>query len=201
VISSTNAQRAFDVEAEPAEVRERYGDHYFGQCCLLARRLVESGVRLVQINWLRSNIGGVGGPGYDTHQNHFALTRDQLYPPTDQAFTALLEDLDGRGLLDETLVLFHNEFGRTPKVNPRGGRDHWPSCYSTLLAGGGIKGGAVYGASDKIGAYPAADPVTPQDVLATIYHALGIDIETHLYDHLNRPHKLVKGDPIRAILA
>jgi hypothetical protein len=201
VISSPNAQRAFDVEAEPAEVRERYGDHYFGQCCLLARRLVESGVRLVQINWLRSNIGGVGGPGYDTHQNHFALTRDQLYPPTDQAFTALLEDLDGRGLLDETLVLFHNEFGRTPKVNPRGGRDHWPSCYSTLLAGGGIKGGAVYGASDKIGAYPAADPVTPQDVLATIYHALGIDIETHLYDQLNRPHKLVKGDPIRAILA
>ena len=201
VISSPAAQKAFDVDAEPEEVRERYGKHYFGQSCLLARRLVESGVRLVQINWLRSNIGGAGGPGYDTHQNHFSLVQNQLYPPTDQAFSALIEDLDQRGLLDETIVIFFNEFGRTPKVNPRGGRDHWPACYSTLLAGGGIKGGAVYGASDKIGAYPASDPVAPADTLATIYHLLGIDIETYLYDNLNRPHKVTKGEPIRAILA
>ena len=200
VISSPRAQKAFDIEAEPEPVRERYGKHYFGQSCLQARRLVEAGVRLVQINWLRSNIGGTGGPGYDTHANHFALTRDQLYPPTDQAFSTLLEDLDERGLLDETIVIFFNEFGRTPKVNPRGGRDHWPQCYSTLLAGGGIEGGRVYGASDKIGAYPAADPVTPKDVLATIYHLLGVDIETVLYDNLHRPHKLVHGEAIRALI-
>ena len=200
VISSPRAQRAFDIESEPAEVRKRYGEHYFGQCCLLARRLVEAGVRIVQINWLRSNIGGIGGLGFDTHSNHFTSIRDELYPPTDQAFSVLLEDLEHRGLLDETLVIFYNEFGRTPKVNPKAGRDHWPQCYSILLAGGGIKGGAVYGASDKIGAYPTADPVTPQDVIATIYHVLGIDIETVLYDDLHRPHKLVKGEPIRAII-
>lgn len=200
VISSPRAQKAFDLDAETDATRDRYGRHYFGQSCLMARRLVEAGVRLVQINWLRSNIGGPGGPGYDTHANHFAITRDQLYPPTDQAFSTLLEDLDERGLLDETLVIFHNEFGRTPKVNPRGGRDHWPQCYSTLLAGGGIKGGAVYGASDKIGAYPAADPVTPKDVLATVYHLLGIDIESILYDKLHRPHKLVHGEAIRALI-
>jgi hypothetical protein len=200
VIASPRAQAAFDLDAEPESVRWRYGKHYFGQSCVLARRLVEAGVRLVQINWLRSNIGGAGGQGYDTHGNHFAAIRDQLYPPTDQAFSALLEDLEERGMLDSTLVIFFNEFGRTPKINPRGGRDHWPQCYSTLLAGGGITGGAVYGASDKIGAFPAADPVTPQDVLATIYHLLGIDIETILYDNLHRPNKLVKGEAIRAII-
>ena len=200
VISSPRAQKAFDIDAETEATRDRYGRHYFGQSCLLARRLVEAGVRLVQINWLRSNIGGTGGPGYDTHANHFALTRDQLYPPTDQAFSTLIEDLEERGLLDETIVIFFNEFGRTPKVNPRGGRDHWPQCYSTLLAGGGIEGGRVYGASDRIGAYPAADPVTPKDVLATLYHLLGVDIETHLYDKLNRPSKLVQGQAIRALI-
>lgn len=200
LISSPAAQTAFDLGAEPAAVRDRYGRHYFGQCCLLARRLVEAGVKLVQINWMRSNIGGRGGPGYDTHANHFNLIKNDLYPPTDLAFSALIEDLQSRGLLDETLVIFHNEFGRTPRINAAQGRDHWPQVYSMLLAGGGVKGGAVYGASDKSGAFPAADPATPQDVLATVYHLLGIDLETVLYDNLKRPHHVIDGKPIRAIV-
>ncbi|WP_406693664.1 DUF1501 domain-containing protein [Singulisphaera sp. Ch08] len=200
VISSSAARQAFDVEAEPEAIRKRYGNHYFGQSCLLARRLVESGVRLVQINWLRSNIGEPVGPGYDTHGNHFSTVKDKLYPATDQAFSTLIEDLDERGLLDETLVVFHNEFGRTPKINANAGRDHWPSCYSVLLAGGGIQRGVVHGESDRIGAYPTAGAVTPQDVLATIYHLLGIDLDETIRDHLNRPHRLVEGEPIQAIL-
>jgi uncharacterized protein (DUF1501 family) len=170
-------------------VRERYGKHFFGQSCLLARRLVEAGVRLVQINWPRSNIGGPGGAGYDTHFNAFKRIQDNLYPATDLAFSVLLEDLETRSLLNETLVIFFNEFGRTPKINAVGGRDHWPQCYSILLAGGGLKGGQDYGASDKIGAYPAADPISPQDLLATIYHLLGVDLGTVLYDQLGRPHR------------
>jgi hypothetical protein len=200
MISSPAAQRAFDIGAEPASVRERYGSHYFGQCCLLARRLVEAGVRLVQINWLRSNIGGRGAAGYDTHANHFELCQRELYPPTDQAFATLLDDLSSRGLLDETIVVFHNEFGRTPRLNQRVGRDHWPNCYSVLLAGGGIRGGTVYGASDRIGAYPSADPIAPQDVLATLYQLLGLDLETVMYDGLHRPHHLIDGKPIQAII-
>ena len=141
MISSPRAQRAFDIESELAEVRKRYGEHYFGQCCLLARRLVEAGVRIVQINWLRSNIGGIGGLGFDTHSNHFTSIRDELYPPTDQAFSVLLEDLEHRGLLDETLVIFYNEFGRTPKVNPKAGvattgrsatASFWPAAESKV---------------------------------------------------------------------
>jgi hypothetical protein len=200
LISSPAAQKAFDIAAEPAAVRDRYGRHYFGQSCLLARRLVEAGVRLVQINWLRSNIGGRGGPGYDTHANGFKLCQEVLYPPTDQAFSTLLEDLEARGLLAETIVLFFNEFGRTPKINQNGGRDHWPQCYSILLAGGGLKGGQAYGVSDKIGAFPFADPVTPQDLLATLYQRLGVDLEKVLYDHLGRPHHLIDGKPIQAIV-
>jgi uncharacterized protein (DUF1501 family) len=200
MVGSPAAQKAFDLSAETEQTRERYGKHYFGQSLLLARRLVEAGVKLVQVNALRSNIGGKGGPGFDTHARHFAAIKDTLYPPIDQAFATLIEDLDERGRLDETLVIFHNEFGRTPKVNANQGRDHWPQCYSVLMAGGGLRGGAVYGASDKIGAYPAADPATPQDVLATIYHLLGIDLETVLYDGLQRPHHLIDGKPITAII-
>lgn len=200
LISSPAAQTAFDLDREPEAVRDRYGRHYFGQCCLLARRLVETGVRLVQINWMRSNIGGRGGPGYDTHAQHFRAIKDTLYPPTDLAFSTLIEDLQARGLLDETLVIFHNEFGRTPRINANQGRDHWPQVYSVLLAGGGIKGGQAYGASDKVGAFPASDPVTPQDLLATVYHQLGVDLETVLYDGLKRPHHLIDGKPIKALI-
>ncbi|MDB5309970.1 MAG: hypothetical protein JWO38_4172 [Gemmataceae bacterium] len=200
MVSSPAAQKAFDLEAEPAALRERYGKHTFGQQCLLARRLVEAGVRLVQINWPRSNIGGRGGAGYDTHINCFKLIEENLYPATDQAFAALFADLAERGLLDETLVIFFNEFGRTPKINANGGRDHWPFVYSILLGGGGVKGGRVYGASDKVGAYPAADPVRPEDLIATIYHCLGVDQDAVLYDSLQRPHHLIDGKPITALL-
>ncbi|QJX01147.1 DUF1501 domain-containing protein [Frigoriglobus tundricola] len=201
MVSSPAAQKAFDLDAEPKAIREKYGDHTFGQQCLLARRLVEAGVRLVQINWPRSNIGGRGGAGYDTHANGFKLIEDNLYPATDKAFAALFADLHDRGLLDETLVIFFNEFGRTPKINAANGRDHWPFVYSILLGGGGVKGGRVYGASDKVGAYPASDPAKPEDLLATIYHALGIDLDTVLYDALQRPHHLIDGQPIKALLS
>jgi len=201
MVSSPAAQKAFDLENEPKAVREQYGEHTFGQQCLLARRLVEAGVRLVQINWPRSNVGGRGAAGYDTHQNCFRLIEENLYPPTDKAFAALFADLHQRGLLDETLVIFFNEFGRTPKINAANGRDHWPFVYSILLGGGGVKGGTVYGASDKTGAYPASDPAKPEDLLATIYHALGIDLDTVLYDALQRPHHLIDGKPIKALLA
>jgi hypothetical protein len=200
LISSPAAQKAFDLDAEPAATRDRYGRHYFGQCCLLARRLVEAGVLLVQINWPRSNIGGRGRAGYDTHANAFKLIEDDLYPPTDRGFSALFEDLHQRGLLGETLVVFFNEFGRTPRINQNRGRDHWPWCYSILLGGGGVKGGQVYGGSDRVGAYPATDPITPQDLLATLYYCLGADLDTVLYDGLGRPHHLIDGKPIQAIL-
>jgi len=200
MIGSPAAQEAFDLDREPRAVREAYGEHTFGQQCLLARRLVEAGTRLVQINWPRSNVGGRGGAGYDTHANAFKLIEENLYPATDRAFAALFADLADRGLLDETLVIFFNEFGRTPKINANGGRDHWPFCYSILLGGGGVKGGRVVGASDKTGAYPASDPYRPEDLLATIYHCLGVDPDAVLYDGLQRPHHLIDGKPIKALL-
>jgi hypothetical protein len=199
LVSSPAAQRAFDVAAEPASVRDRYGRHIFGQSVLLARRLVEAGVRLVHVNWVRHD-NGPGLQGYDSHRNHLDWCRDELLPPTDAAFAALVTDLAERGLLDETLVVMMGEFGRTPRFNAQGGRDHWPNCFSVILAGGGLRGGMVYGASDRIGAYPTANPVTPQELTATIYHCLGIDPHTHIYDLQNRPFTLVEGAPVQAIL-
>lgn len=198
IISSPAAQKAFDLSGEPQSTHDRYGTHIFGQSCILARRLVEAGVRVVQVVWSRSDDNK--RVNFDTHLNMVPQIKNDLYPPLDKGYSALLEDLDERGLLDDTLVLWSNEFGRTPKINRAQGRDHWPFCYSLLLAGGGLKAGAVYGASDKIAAYPAADPVSPQDVLATLFHRLGVDLETHLYDPLNRPHRLVEGTPIQAIM-
>ncbi|WP_020468055.1 DUF1501 domain-containing protein [Zavarzinella formosa] len=200
MIGSPAAQKAFDLSAESPATRDAYGSHTFGQQCLLARRLVESGVRLVQINWPRSNIGGRGGAGYDTHANGFKLIEENLYPATDKAYAALFADLAQRGLLDETLVIFFNEFGRTPKINGNNGRDHWPFCYSLLLGGGGVKGGRIHGASDKAGAYPTDDPVRPEDLLATIYQCLGVDQEIVMYDGLQRPHHLIDGKPIKTLL-
>src|SRR5262249_51875061 len=150
---SPAAQRALDIAAEPASTRDRYGRHVFGQSVLLARRLVEAGVRLVHVNWVRHD-NGKGGQGYDSHRDHLEWAKTELLPPTHAAFAALLDDLAEGGLLDETLVLLMGEFGRTPRFNSNGGRDHWPSCFSVVLAGGGVKGGRVHGASDKIGAYP-----------------------------------------------
>jgi hypothetical protein len=199
LISSPRAQRAFDIGQEPAAVRDRYGRHTFGQSVLLARRLVEAGVRLVHVNWVRHD-NGKGGQGYDSHRDHLHWSKTELLPPTDAALASLLEDLSERGLLDETLVVVMGEFGRTPKLNTNGGRDHWPHCFSVLVAGGGIRGGQVYGASDKIAAYPISNPVTPQDLTATLFHSFGIDLHTTLHDSQDRPYALVEGRPITGLL-
>jgi hypothetical protein len=199
LISSSAAQRAFDISAEPARTRDRYGRHVFGQSVLLARRLIEAGVRLVHVNWVRHD-NAKGGQGYDSHRKHLEWSKTELLPPTDAAIASLLEDLSDRGLLKETLVIVMGEFGRTPRFNKEGGRDHWPACFSVLLAGGGVRGGQVYGSSDKIAAYPTSNPVSPQDLIATLYHCLGIDPHTTLYDLQHRPFALVDGNPIRGLL-
>jgi hypothetical protein len=199
LVASPAAARAFDIQAEPDSVRDRYGRHVFGQSVLLARRMVEAGVRLVHVNWVRHD-NGKGGQGYDTHSKHLEWARTELLPPTDAAFSSLIEDLDARGLLDETLVIMMGEFGRTPRFNKAGGRDHWPGCFSVVLAGGGIRGGQVLGASDRMAAYPAADPVTPGDLTATLYHCLGIDPGTLIHDVQGRPYVLADGTPLHALL-
>jgi hypothetical protein len=204
LVSSPAAQRAFDLAREPDRTRDRYGRHTFGQSVLLARRLVEAGVRLVQVNFVRHD-NGKGGQGYDSHgvppnPPHLAWLKDELLPPTDTAFAALVEDLGVRGLLDETLVVMMGEFGRTPRFNKYGGRDHWSRCYSIVLAGGGIAGGRVYGASDSSAAEPMRDPVSPGDLLATVYHLLGIDPRGHLTDLHDRPVALVEGAPVKGLL-
>jgi hypothetical protein len=199
MISSRTAQQAFEISAEPARTRDRYGRHIFGQSVLLARRLVEAGVRLVHVNWVRHD-NGSGGQGYDSHRNHLDWARTELLPPTDAAFAALLEDLSERGLLDQTLVVMMGEFGRTPRFNRNGGRDHWPNCFSVVTAGGGIRGGQVHGASDRSGAYPITTPASPRDLLATIYHCLGVDLHTMIYDLQNRPFALVDGTPLQSLL-
>jgi hypothetical protein len=190
VVTAPAARRAFDLSAEPDSLRDRYGRTPFGQGCLLARRLVEAGVGLVTVNWARDDAF------WDTHANNFKDLKERLLPPFDLAFSALLEDLDRRGLLDETLVVCLGEFGRTPKINGNAGRDHWAPCNSVVLAGGGVKGGRVVGSSDRMAAYPATTPVSPDDLAATIYEALGIDPDTELHDRTGRPLTLAAGRPI-----
>ena len=194
MLSSSRVREAFDLSAEPDALRDAYGRNTYGQGCLLARRLVESGVRFVTVYFSRS-IGGDTG-GWDTHDTNFPKLKNHLLPLTDQSLPTLLNDLDERGLLDETLVLWMGEFGRTPKINSNAGRDHWPQCYTMLLAGGGVKRGFVHGASDKLGSYPERDPVRPDDVAATLYYLLGIDPATEFYDPLNRPLPIANGRPI-----
>jgi len=207
LIESAQAERAFRLDGEPLVVRERYGMTRFGQSCLLARRLIEAGTRFVQVNWpAGSDTEPVAGPdgSWDTHRNNFPMLRDWRCPVFDKAASALLDDLWLRGLLDSTLVLAIGEFGRSPKIGAPttnnvgpGGRDHWPACYTCLLAGGGVRGGQVYGASDRYGAHPQQLPVHPYDLLATLYWALGIDLKTVYRDTLNRPRGLVEhGAPI-----
>ena len=219
LISSPEARRAFDLAAEPASVRERYGldpDNprtkearkfgglpHLGQCLLLARRLIEAGVRVVTVC-----TGARYDQSWDTHRDHFPLLKRSLLPMFDQGFSALLEDLDQRGLLDDTLVVAMGEFGRTPRVGQitsdagadKGGRDHWPHCYTVLMAGAGMPKGAIHGASDSHAAHPARDPATPQDIAATIFEAMGIPSETQIQDNLNRPFAISTGTPIRALL-
>ena len=202
LIESARAARAFRLDHETATVRESYGLTKFGQSCLLARRLIERGSRFVQVNWpAGSDTEPVAGPdgSWDTHRNNFPMLRDWRCPVFDRALAALLEDLAARGLLESTLVVAVGEFGRSPRIGAPttnnvgpGGRDHWPACYTCLLAGGGIPGGRVYGASDRFGAYPERQPVHPYDLLSTLYHALGIDNATEYRDHLGRPRRLVE---------
>jgi hypothetical protein len=192
LITSTQARAAFDLSKEPQKVRDRYGMTRFGQCCLLARRLIEAGVRFVTVNTFLTVFNEVTWDIHGTKPfTSIEGMRDIVAPMYDQAYTALIEDLSERGMLDKTLVCNLSEFGRTPRVNPAGGRDHWPQCWSIYFAGGGVQGGRVVGKSDPIGGYPAERPVNPPEVVATIYQSLGFDIEHHLPGPAGRPFPLV----------
>src|SRR6185437_890087 len=193
LVTSAQARRAIDLERESPKLRDRYGWSAFGQGCLLARRLVEAGVRLVTVNWARDDAY------WDTHANNFRDLKAKLLPPFDRGFSALVEDLDQRGLLSETLVVCLGEFGRSPKINANAGRDHWAACNSVVLAGAGIQGGQVFGSSDRTAAYPATTPVSPGDLAATIYHALGIDPQIEIHDVLGRPLALSDGRPLHEL--
>jgi hypothetical protein len=200
LVSSPASRRAFDLDQESSELRERYGRNRFGQSVLLARRLIESGVSLVQVNWTRWEDDTAAAPAWDTHADHNQRLKEALMPPMDMAYSTLLEDLQVRGLLDETLVVWMGEFGRTPRFNPRGGRDHWGHVFPVALAGGGIRGGIVHGASDRQGAYPVEGRVEPQDIAATIFHCLGFHPDTMVHDRQGRPMAISSGRPIDAIL-
>lgn len=192
IITSQQAREAFDLSKEPKKIRERYGMTRFGQCCLLARRLIEAGVRFVTVNTFLTVFNEITWDIHGTKPfTSIEGMRDIVAPMYDQAYGALLEDLELRGMLDETLVCNLSEFGRTPKVNPAGGRDHWPQCWSTYFAGGGIQGGRVVGRSDPDGGYPAERPVAPNEVVATIYQSLGFDLEANLPGPAGRPFPLV----------
>jgi hypothetical protein len=200
LIRTKEAQAAFALDQESPAIRDRYGRNRFGQSVLLARRLVESGVSLVQVNWTRWKEDPDNAPAWDTHANNAQRLKTVLMPPMDQAYSALLEDLHQRGMLQDTLVVWIGEFGRSPKHNPSGGRDHWGHVFSGALAGGGVQGGSVYGASDRQGAYPIEGRIEPQDLTATVYHCLGFSPSTEIHDKLGRPLAISKGNPISAIL-
>lgn len=199
LVSSSSARTAFDLTRESPKLRDRYGRSRFGQSCLLARRLVEAGVSLVQVNWTRIP-GRENQGGWDTHAKHNEAMKTLLMPMMDHAFSALLMDLEDRGLLDETLVAWFGEFGRTPRFNGAAGRDHWGHVFSIALAGGGIRGGVVHGASDKHAAYPAEGRVEPRDLIATVLHCLGFAPDAELRDSEGRPFPASRGAVIRAIV-
>src|SRR5207237_3176529 len=201
LVTSGAARAAFDVGKEPERVRDRYGRYTWGQSCLLARRLIEAGVRLVHVNWPREPVDSpVDNAMWDTHAQNADRLQDALCPMFDVSFDALLNDLAERGLLAETLVVVVGEFGRTPRINKLGGRDHWGHVFSMALAGAGIRGGQVIGASDRNGAYPATDPIRGGDLTATIFHLLGIDPNGMFRDKADRPHPITRGEPIAAAL-
>lgn len=209
MLNDRKAIAAFDLSAEDPRLRERYGLNPHGQSVLQARRLAEAGVPITTVFWPNDGITNVS-VYWDTHNRNFIDLKTRLMPPADQAFDALLDDLASRGMLDDTLVVWSGEFGRTPRVGQsvvggagagRDGRDHWPHCFSTVLAGAGIRGGYVHGASDKYAAYPSRDPVTSGDLAATIYHLLGIDPDTELRDALDRPMALTTGQVVTDLLA
>jgi len=202
VLHSDASREAFELERETDTLRDNYGRHKFGQSVLLARRLVEAGVRLVQVNWPRaSGDENMSNPLWDTHQNNASRVRDVLCPQFDRTFATLLADLHSRGLLDETLVVVMAEFGRTPKINAAGGRDHWGSCFSVVLAGAGVGGGQIIGESDRLGAFPASRPVRPPDLAATIFHLLGLDPAAEFVDPVGRPRRLTdNGQPLHELI-
>jgi hypothetical protein len=206
MLTSPKAKRAFRLDLETVETRERYGRNEYGESLLLARRLVEAGVRLVTISWMYIQKGGNVANVWDNHGPFEGLTGTNMLkayyclPSLDRGFSALMDDLQREGLLDETLVAMWGEFGRTPKLNAAQGRDHWGAVQTACFAGGGVRGGTVYGASDGDAAYPRSNPVSPEDLLATVYHSLGIDPDAEVYDPLNRPHRVVDGRPIHEIL-
>jgi hypothetical protein len=199
LVTSAATRRALRLDEEDPRLRDRYGRNVFGQSCLLARRLVEAGIPLINIY----SVGFDGFPGplplsWDTHWDNFKFLKEGILPIQDRGFAVLLEDLAERGLLHETLVVWLGEFGRSPQINKQAGREHWPFVFPVVFAGGGVRGGLLYGASDKDGAYPVADPVTPQDIAATIYHCLGIDPRTRLPDRLGRPVEVGSGGEVIA---
>ncbi|MBI3469321.1 MAG: DUF1501 domain-containing protein [Planctomycetes bacterium] len=196
LLSSQETRRAFDLAAEPSALRDRYGRTHFGQACLLARRLAEAGVPMINVHYCKTPKGS-----WDTHSKNSQQMKESLGPTFDRAFSTLVADMDERGLLDETLVIATAEFGRTPQINKNAGRDHWPWVYSIALTGAGIQRGMVYGSSDRLAAYPQSKPHDPRDFAATVYHLLGIPAETVIYDSLHRPHQLIIGRPISGILA
>ncbi len=205
MLTSDRVRKAFDLSSESEAMRDRYGRTTYGQSCLLARRLVESGVKFTTV-YFSASIGGrkVNQGGWDTHgfdnTRMYNIVDKYQLPLTDQTLPVLLDDLDERGLLDETLVVWMGEFGRTPNINKNISRDHWPQCYTTLLAGGGVKKGYVYGRSDEHARFPEENPVKPEDLAATIYAALGIDPLTEIYDRNDRP-LIIGGDTIHDVFA
>ncbi|MFN0053763.1 MAG: DUF1501 domain-containing protein [Planctomycetales bacterium] len=199
LLCTSKTRDAFDLSGEPAALRDKYGRHLTGSSFLVARRLVEAGVPFISIH---AEIFGNNGHSYDMHENNFGMLKSVNLPVLDQAWPALIEDLDERGLLDSTLVVVMGEMGRSPRVNAKAGREHWPPCGFSLLAGGGIKSGTVFGASDKQAAYPIANPVSPGDIVATIYQLLGIDPHLTVLDRSGRPMPIAHGgEPILDVIA
>jgi uncharacterized protein (DUF1501 family) len=207
LVISGNARKAFELAQEPKAMRERYGMNTFGQSCLLARRLIEAGTKFVEINWPK--VANSDNHSWDVHVGLSKRMKDQSAPMLDSGLTTLIADLDERGLLAETLVIAVGEFGRSPQrgvstsgnQNNDDGRDHWPYCYTAVVAGAGVKRGLVYGKSDKTASAPVDNPVHPRELLATLYHSVGIDPNTIVYNHLNQPRELVQGDPVTGILS
>ncbi len=207
LVLSGRARNAFDLTREPAALRDRYGRNTFGQCCLLARRLIEAGTRFVEVNWPK--VANSDNHSWDTHVGLSKRLRNQAAPMFDAGLATLLADLDERGLLSETLVLAVGEFGRSPQrgvstsgtENNDDGRDHWPYCYTACIAGAGVRRGLVYGKSDKTASAPLENPVHPKELLATVYHSVGINPATIVYNHLNQPREIVQAEPVLNILS